>query len=282
MVYAAASSATSGWTGAALFADQGGTLVPLGGTGKGRSIVGHLATGLQSGDGVLIDRDASCEVILSSPDFLLVSATLAALATGANRALVGEELLQFQTAEPLAEGRWRISGLLRGRGGTEGRALAGHAPGTPFAFLDDKPILLDETELATASQVAAAGIADPEPVNAPITMAGLTRKPLCPVHPRALAQADGSLLLSWTRRARGAWNWIDQVEVPLAEEVERYTVGLGNPAAPLVQWEATQPQLLLSSATLAQVGTTYSGQPLWVRQVGSRSASDALLLHVLP
>jgi hypothetical protein len=282
MVYAAASSTTSGWTGAALFADQGGTLMPLGGTGRERSIVGRLATGLPSSAGALIDRDTSCEVILSSPDFLLATATLAAMANGANRALVGEELLQFQKAEPLTGAGWRITGLLRGRGGTEGQALAEHAPGTAFVLLDDKPILIDETELATASQLAAAGLADPEPVIAPISMAGLTRKPVFPVHPRAITHADGSLLLSWTRRARGAWNWIDQVEVPLAEEVERYTVGLGDPAVPLAKWETTQAQLLLSPGTVAQIGSTHSGHALWVRQVGSHSASDALLLHVLP
>ena len=37
-VFAAVSSATSGWTGATLYAERGGSLVPVAGTGSQRSI----------------------------------------------------------------------------------------------------------------------------------------------------------------------------------------------------------------------------------------------------
>ena len=43
----------------------------------------------------------------------------AALLAGANAAMLGAELIQFGRAEPLGQGRYRLSRLLRGRGGSD-------------------------------------------------------------------------------------------------------------------------------------------------------------------
>lgn len=86
------------------------------------------------------------------------------------------------------------------------------------------------------------------------------------------------MTLGWTRRARGGWLWSDGVDVPLVEQEERYRVGVGSLDAPAAQWEVARPMLELSATVIAELSQTHSGSPVWVRQVGSFSQSDPLLL----
>ncbi|MEN7537533.1 phage tail protein [Aurantiacibacter flavus] len=280
-VIAAASSTTSGWTGAMLYADHGGSLSPLRGTGRQRAVVGTLSSPLPPADPAIIDRTATIDVTLASSDFELASRPFESLAAGANRLLVGAELLQFAQAESVGGAVWRLSGLLRGRGGTEAAALAGTAAGANVVLLDERPIRLETADLGTAAGVAAIGLADDVPAVATIANAGLTLKPLVPVHPRVTVAADGSATLNWTRRARGAWSWSGTVEPPLAEEFERYTVGLGDTVLPEALWEVTAPALQFSSPDWSALHAEHSGKALWVRQVGNSARSDPLYLTTL-
>jgi len=281
-VYAALSSASEGWTGAALYADQAGELVPLGTSGPARSVLGQTTTGLPPSPGMRFEADATVDIELASVDFALTTATPEALAAGANRVLIGGELLQFAEAVPLGGTNWRLRGLLRGRGGTEASAQSGQAAGATFVLLDGTPLLVDAGKLGSATNLAAIGLADSEPVTDPIADAGRTLRPLTPVHPRQQATPDGGLLLQWTRRARGAWGWPDGVETPLNEQVEAYLVELGSTGQPILCWELGRAELELSAATVAQLSADHSGQSLWVRQVGSFAVSEPLLLKQIP
>jgi hypothetical protein len=282
-VYAALSSESRGWTGAALYAEHSGILTSLGGSGLRRSVMGKNASALAPSAAMLFDRQATLDIDLVSEDFALSGATLEALAAGANRALLGNEVIQFAEAASLGGSLWRLRGLLRGRGGTEEAAQSEHAPNTPFVLLDGGPLAVDPATLDStgAASVAAIGLADSEPVVAPIANPGLTLRPLTPVHPRIRAAAGGGLVLSWTRRARGAWTWPDGTEAPLNEQAEAYLVGLGDTEQPQLRWELGDAELELSAATLAQLSSQHPGQPLWVRQVGSFAASSPLLLATL-
>ncbi len=279
-VYAAVSSASDGWTGAALFANQGGPLMPLGSSGPQRSVIGETITALPPSAALRLERFATFEVELVSTDFVLSGASVEALANGANRALVGSEVLQFAEAAPIGEARWRLRGLLRGRGGTESAAQAERAAGAPFVLLDDRPVALDPARLGSATSIAAIGLVDGEPVGSPILHAGLALRPLTPVHPRVTASAGG-LVLEWTRRARGAWSWPDAIETPLNEQAEAYLVGLGDTEQPDLRWQPAQPRLELSASLLEQLEAEHGGKALWVRQVGSAAVSDPLLLTVI-
>ena len=53
---------------------------------------------------------------------------------GANAALLGEEIIQFQTAILVGAGLYTLSNLLRGRRATEG-ATSSHAVGENFVLL---------------------------------------------------------------------------------------------------------------------------------------------------
>jgi hypothetical protein len=274
------SSASSGWRGAALYVQQGDQLVSLGPSGRVRSVIGATTTALGPSTGALFDRRAAFEVDLAASDLALDSTDMAGIAAGANMALVGGEVLQFLAAERVADGRWRLSGLLRGRGGTEPAAAQGAIAGAGFALLDAAPVALDPAGLGESegATIAAIGLADPEPVFATLTNPGLTRRPLTPVHGRAGDAADGSLRLEWCRRARGGWAWLDGVDVPLNEQAEAYVVGIGDSEAPDLRWETGVPLLEIDAARWLSIKSAHAGKPLWVRQVGIAAASIPLLL----
>lgn len=219
------------------------------------------------------------ELRCDDPDAVLTDADLAGLAAGANRLLIGEEIVQFALAQPRGEGRWRLAGLLRGRGAGEAEALAGHAAGTRGVLLDERLRLIDGAGFDPATQrLAAIGLGDVEPVFARVAAPGRSRQPLPPVHPIAAIGPTGDWSFGWTRRARGAWGWADGVETPLVEESERYEIGAGPPAAPLRLWTSAAAALTVPAAELAGLA---SGTQLWVRQLGSHAPSRAVRLHTL-
>lgn len=277
-VFAALSSTQPGWTGAALFAESPGGLAPIGHAGGGRNVIGHTLTALAPAQALRLDRTAEIEVQLAAADLALDSASPESLATGANRALIGGELLQFVSAHHLGGGRWRLTGLLRGRGGTETLAREAHPAGAPFILIDDTIRALDQVAIGSAVTIAALGLADSAPVIAALVNKGLSLAPLQPVHPRWNLTPEGDLELRWTRRARGAWSWPDNIDAPLHEQAESYRVGIGDPASPLLLWQTGTPHFTLTSTAIASLLPDHAGAPVWVRQIGSHDLSPPLLL----
>ncbi|MEO6092191.1 MAG: phage tail protein [Novosphingobium sp.] len=283
-MFAAVSSAQSNWKGAALFVDHGdGNLLSLGPSGRSRSILGITETALAAANPCYLDRVSSLVIVLANNDMTLPTVGGRQLAVGANRALIGREIVQFASATALGGGRWQIRNLLRGRGGTEA-AVCGHAAGEVFVLLDAEPIALDPAIVgaAPATTIIALGLGDPVPVSSAIALQGITRRPLSPVHPRARTLSDGSIELGWTRRARGAWSWDDGVDVPLHEQTEAYQVTFGDPAAPVATWIVMAPRLVIDAATVAILAPALPGGALSVQQSGSYALSEPLLLTTIP
>jgi len=279
-IFAAVSAENSAWRGAALFSVQGTALVDLGTSGRRRAVMGALAEPLAPSAAMLFEPLAEAIVDLVPEDLDLADTDIAGLAAGANRMLIGAELVQFLRANPLGGGRWRLSGLLRGRAGTEPAAFAGHPALTPAVLIDEALVPLDPLlvpPLAT-SRIAAIGTNDPDAVLADLANPGLSRRPPCPVHARSETEADGAIVYRWTRRARGQYRWEDSVEVPLVEEREAYLVGFGPVDAPHVSWFPEESSLRLTVAERSALSTTHGSGPLWVRQIGTFDRSPPLTL----
>ncbi len=278
--FAAGSSAGPQWSGAVLYIENAGELAEIGRAGRTRSVIGSLATPLGNSASIIFEANATVEVDLIADDFVMGTDQVNGIATGANRALIGQEVVQFASAESLGDGRWRLTGLLRGRGGTEHIAMAGHDAGTSFVLINNALTLLDPALVGANPEpvIAAIGLADSEPILAGITDPGITQRPLSPVHPVLLSKENGDRQLCWTRRARGAWDWPDQVDAPLVEEMELYQIGIGDIHSPHAEWESNEPQLLISSNKFASLGVINSGAAIWVRQVGRFAKSAPLLL----
>jgi hypothetical protein len=279
----AAASGAAGWTGAALFAVRSDeSLVALGASGRNRATLGTVAGVLASASPLTIDLRNAPQIELIAPDLALSSVSGAQLAAGANRALIGEELIQFAHAESLGASRWRLSVLLRGRAGTEW-AIPRHVAGECFVLLDDAPTALDSIVVGDSAyaRIAATGLADVTPAIVPIGLPGASLRPLSPVHGAVESPGDGSLALRWVRRARGAWLWPDAVDVPLVEQAESYLVTLGPIASPVAQWIVAEPRLEIDSASATVLRSQAAGALFAVAQRGDASVSPALALGPL-
>lgn len=280
--HVAASAVSRGWRGAALFdVLPDGGLAPAGHTGSLRAVIGTSTTALAPSRCVLLGPQEALEVTVAAADLDLVSASPQSLAAGANRALVGDEIIQFARAEKIGTSLWRLTGLLRGRGGTEYAATLGHQAGSRFVLLDDAVVTLDQALTTVPQRMAAIGLADPEPVVAEVSTPDRARTPLSPVHGTAKLGAAG-LHLSWCRRARGSWVWLDQVDCPVNEQGERYLVGVGSQTAPAVWWDCATPDLVIDAAQLVTLAQEHPGAAIWVRQIGTHALSPPLLLSTLP
>lgn len=275
LLLAAASSPSANWGGASLFVDQGdGALMPLGPSGRDRATIGLAVNTLPFANPLLFDRASRVIVELVAADLELVQATQRQLAMGANRALLGAELIQFAEARALGGGRWELSGLWRGRGGTEA-AVTGHAAGEPFILLDGSGTPLDPELVGTAPQaaIAAVGLADSAPVMADIALRGIGFAPPAPVHARWTIASDGAARLDWVRRARGAWHWDNAADTPLNEQRELYELTFGSPENPRMRWFATAPSHPFTAAELAALRDLDPAGLIRIRQQGDRGSS---------
>lgn len=280
LLFAAASSETGAWRGAALFSEQGAALVPVGSTDSRRVVMGQLLEDLESSNALLLEPNASILVQCIGDELAFEPTDVAGLAAGQNRLLIGAEVLQFVEAEAVAERIWRLTGLLRGRGGTEAAAASGHNSGEVAILLDDRLTRLDPSRVAAAqtSRIAAIGRGDQVPVYSTLRNFGTSRRPLSPVHPRVHSDSAGNWRLCWTRRGRGQWLWEDRVDVALVEERERYLIGFGPQSNPFSVWETDVTEFVLSPQQRADLVTQHGAGAIWVKQIGTFDHSPALFI----
>ena len=281
--YAAIGAGEGRWAGARLYSQAGGVLSDTGSVAGRRAVGGHLTAPLGKSTALRFEPDASLTLSLENPAHELVPASTDGLAMGRNRALVGSEVLQFAGCDPLGGGAWRLTGLLRGRGGTEKEAGLGHAAGSAFTLLDERLLTIDANVLTGGgTSFVGLGPADESPAAAELESPGASLAPPAPVHARFEQRPDGSLEMSWVRRARGGWAWLDQVEQPLVEQSESYEVGVGPVGAPLRLWATSHAGLALTPEQAAQLLLDYPGAQVWVRQIGTFAKSGPALLARLP
>ena len=283
VILAAASSEGAAWFGASLYEEQGNSLKPIGSSNPRRALFGHLITALEPSAALMFEPNAVMELQVAADDLHLSDTDFAGLAAGANRVLVGREVVQFQRAEAIGGGVWHLCGLLRGRAGTEEYALSTHADQTEVILLDDRLTDLSDAGLnpTDALRVAAIGRGDADAVFATLQNAGLSRRPPTPVHPRVTYDQGSALSLQWIRRARGQWRWDVDGEVPLVEQEESYMVGYGPIEDPFAVFAVSEPLLILTQAEQQTLILDYGPANLWVRQVGTYSRSNALYLTSL-
>ncbi len=214
------------WRQAALLysIDDGVSWVAAGATAA-PAVLGTIAVVALGAPATLVDLQGAFEVVLAHAEMELGDADAAALDRGGNLALLGDELVQFGRAEPLGGARWRLSGLLRGRRGTE--AVGVQMVGDRFVLIEAETARafdLPVSVLGREVRVIASGVGDAVPVETRCVMRGTSVVPPSPVHLRYVDETDGSATVRWTRRSRAGWRWIDGVDAPLAEEVEAYRV----------------------------------------------------------
>ncbi|MCD2325115.1 phage tail protein [Sphingomonas sp. IC-56] len=270
----AAAGTEPGWRGAALlWSGDGGASWTSAGASARPAVLGRVVTPPGVGPAGFEDGRSVLVVELAHGDMMLGDADAAALHAGTNLAMVGDELLQFGRAVRLGERRWRLSRLWRGRRGTEA-AIGGQAAGDRFVLVTRDTLAFAELPLGLSEvRVLAKGAGDPAEVEAQARVAGAALVPPPPVHLRSAWAADGTLAVTWVRRSRSGWDWIDGVDAPLGEEAERYRVTVQRPAGPPRVLEVAEPRLVLAAEDAP-------GAVVRVQQVGARGLSRAAELRV--
>ena len=222
---------TSNWKGSAIYrSDDGGAnyarLIDL----TSMSAIGNASNALSSGPTNVFDETGSVAVLLidNNP---LQSVTQLAVLNGANVALLGNEIIQFTTATLVQPNQYTLTGLLRGRLGTEW-AVGTHVAGETFVLLDSnvgkvnmpsnlfgllrayKPVTYGSTLTATTEQ--------------DFTYSAAALKPYSPVQIAGTRDGSNNLTINWVRRTRLGGDWKDYVDVPLNETSEAYEIDIMN------------------------------------------------------
>ncbi|MES2095149.1 MAG: phage tail protein [Pseudomonadota bacterium] len=267
-----------GWRSAALlYSLDGGASWRDGGVSAAPAVIGTVVTPPAPAPATLFDLKGVIEIDLARSDMMLADADDAQLDSGANLALVGDELIQFGRADPVSANRWRLSRLLRGRRGTEW-AIGGHGAGDRFVVLDAASVAtidLPVTALGSTVLLLASGIGDGDgPVAADCAVTGASIRPPAPAH-LALRIAGGVSTVSWIRRSRAGFRWIDGADAPLVEEHETYRVTITPLAAPARIVATADPSCALTPDE-AVAGTIVA-----VRQLGTVAESVPATLTII-
>ncbi|WP_246352025.1 phage tail protein [Sphingobium subterraneum] len=280
VVAVAASGASAGWRRAALFTEDAlGGLTALRPTAL-PATMGRLVSGMSAASALLVDTVSAPVVELVSDAMLLTGADDAALAAGANLAMIGDELVQFGHVVQVGARQFRLERLWRGRRGTE-PAIAAHGVDTPFVLIEaERLALLPATQLHPGDpvRVRAIGIGDAVPVHGDRTVTGIAMLPVAPVHGTVEPDGAGGRLFAWVRRSRNGWRWRDGVDVPLGEEREAYALVLSRAGTVFRRVEVAAPGWSYDAAAMAADRAAGHGGAAVadIRQIGTHGLSPAL------
>lgn len=179
----------------------------------------------------------------------LSSATELAVLNGSNKTILGDEVFQFKNAELTGTNTYVLSGLLRGRRGTEW-ATGTHAAGDRFALIPVERPALTFSELFAARDYKAvtSGATVASAAAQEFTSNGVAYRTYAPVDVGGGCDSDGNVTLNWKRRTRVGGAWLPYVDVPLSETAEEYVVQI---------WDSTYTQCARIILTLSQ-STSYA------------------------
>lgn len=147
----------------------------------------------------------------------------------------GWEVLQYRDAVLEDDGTYTLTGLLRGRRGTE-YAMAGHAAGDRVVLLATATIRnmpIDSSVIGIERPYRAVSIGDTisETPQQDATVEAERFRPWSPVQLGGGREDDGDVVLKWRRRTRVGGEWRDSVDASLGESSEAYEVDIFTSSA---------------------------------------------------
>lgn len=243
--YAAASGFNADWPGARLYKSSDSTNYSAV-TDLLGSVIGTATSVLASGITTTWDRVNSVTVALLSGT--LAGNTELAVLNGANAALLGNEIIQFQSATQNADGTWTLSTLLRGRRGTEW-AAGSHRSGERFVLLSGNlRRVAGEYQLSRQYKGVTYGKSLSSASDQAFALQSIGLKPFAPVHLRGSRDASSNLTITWVRRTRVQGDWRDYTDVPIGEASERYEIDILSGTTVKRTLTATSPSVVYAAA----------------------------------
>lgn len=264
----------SGWGGAVVYrSDDGGANYARFGATESAATIGSALDALTSASTAVFDDKNKVTVLLLGAAQLQSASELAVL-NGANAALLGSEIIQFKTATLISDNKYQLSGLLRGRLGTEW-AVANHAAGERFVLLDsslDKEVLsANIIGQARKYKAVTVGATLSSATAQDFTYTGIALKPYSPAQISGVRDGSGNLTISWIRRTRTGGELRDFVDAPLGESAELYDVEIMNGASVVRSFLAlTSPTATYTAAQqTTDFGSTQSSVSVRIYQLSA-------------
>jgi hypothetical protein len=265
-VYVACGSAQASWGGCALFrsTDAGTTFAEIAQITK-RATIGVIQDLPNNwGGSNTVDPGGVTVQLMGAGD--LESITHALMLAGGNLALIGNEVVQFKAATLVGTLKYQLTGLLRGRLGTE-KYIGTQAIGDRFILLDDAVTHVDSPLSLLGRDVIYRAVSLGNAVTSGADVSSTeTQAALLPLNPIDLhCYSNGSAYVAvWKRRTRIPSQWANGSDAPLGEASERYRVRVSFGPTYDVDTEVTT-----TTATFG-TGSNYSGYTLTVQQVSDR------------
>ncbi|WP_341753109.1 MULTISPECIES: hypothetical protein [unclassified Candidatus Tisiphia] len=217
----------SNWNGAIIYQSQDGKNYKPLFTTTNQAISGFLLNNFLPASSLIIDNQNI--IVIQLLHGRLQTVNELTLLNGANKALIGNELIQFQEAELIGSNKYKLSKLLRGRQGTEW-AINNHQIGDRFIMLTDATTLIpiNNNLIGRPIHYKAISIGKTLAETTPVTFTytGKCLKPFAPVHVTAKHDENYNIIISWIRRARVDNEWHDYVDTPINKEFEKYEIDI--------------------------------------------------------
>lgn len=220
------------------------------------AVTGRTRTMLPAGPLWRWDRKAVLDLEISSGAIGSLDDE-AALAGGNLFAVKGTngrwEIISAARAEMIGERTFRLSRFLRGLAGTEPEAGLTVPAGAPVVRLDEAvvPLVTDLADMGHTwrYRIGPSGRdhADPAMVEVTATVGREALRPRSPVRVTLRREADG-VRIAWVRRTRRNGDGWEAVDVPLAEDAERYELDILNGEDAVRRLASPQPFVLYSAA----------------------------------
>ena len=204
----------------------------------------------------------------------LESRTKNAILNGYNSAVLGNEIIQYTTAELISTNTYLLSGLLRGRLGTEDQ-IGNHVAGERFVALSSLtvPVWPDSASDIGISEMYLYGPAtqpnsDVTYTKANFTDSGRAYKPYAVCHVNGVRDSAGNLTISWIRRTRYNGDWTNNSDVPLNEKTEKYSIDILKGTTILRMIEATSASVIYEATQqLADFGSLQASVKVRIYQI---------------
>ena len=192
------------------------------------STIGNTLSVLPPGNTITWDENSTIDIKLTNGT--LESRPAIDVLNNFNAALIGEEIVQFRQAELISEDTYRLSGLLRGRLGTEDQ-IYNHNINETFIMLDTLKMLNYSSSDLYLDKLYRVGpvtlpVTDETYIDYIINIKGIGARPYSVCHVTSSRDIIGNLTISWIRRTRINGDWRPYIDVPLGETMEAYEVDI--------------------------------------------------------
>lgn len=151
--------------------------------------------------------------------------------------------------------------------------MDGHSPGEAFVLVEPdalRAVELGSWSIGAGASASVRNVSGSSSSSAAIVVGAESLRPLSPVALRAGLDADGNLAVSWIRRSRRGFAWVDGIDAPLGETLERYRLSITTVGG-AIELETDAPAAVVGAAELAALGP--GSAAIEVRQIGDASAS---------